>query len=113
MNKMVLLDSLCKECQYKYRSSELRDEDNSKFIHISNFCEKCQRMFSQSQLRDKKPSEVNKMYVITANVRGTRDTITKPASLAETRRRLKAFQKDFKMAIPKYKWAKDMRIVKV
>ena len=53
------------------------------------------------------------MYVITANVRGTRDTITKPASLAETRRRLKAFQKDFKMAIPKYKWAKDMRIVKV
>ena len=58
---MVLLDSLCKECQYKYRSSNLRDENNRKFIHISNFCEKCQKMFSQSQLRDKKPSEVDKM----------------------------------------------------
>ena len=48
-----------------------------------------------------------------ATVRGQRDFITKPASLSETRARLKALQRVFKMAIPKYRWAKNMRIVKV
>ena len=44
---MVLLDSLCKECQYKYRSSELRDNENNKYIHISKLCEDCQKRFSE------------------------------------------------------------------
>jgi len=43
---MVLLSSLCKECQYKYRSSEMRDKENNKYLHISNFCKKCQTKFN-------------------------------------------------------------------
>jgi len=44
----VALNSLCKECQYKYRASKQRDIENNKYVHISKLCEGCQKRFSQS-----------------------------------------------------------------
>jgi len=52
-------------------------------------------------------------YVLTGTVRGKRAVITKPASKRETLLRKKNIQKELSGAIPKYRWVKNIRVVKM